>query len=277
MVIDLTSALEPERAALVDWLRGLSTADWERPTECPAWTVQQLALHILGDDLSLLARQRDATPKQGLVRYAESHPGLTFMQLLDGFNEQWATASTFLSPELLIGLLRLVGEWSDDFYRNVGLDTVSREPVGFFAQTDPSPYWQLIAREYAERVIHHSQLRRAVGAPELDGEIVTWMARVVVHALAHWLVDYRVADGVTIGVDFGAVGSWTWRRESSAWSVIEGIEVPDARLTVAPDQVVALLTRGVPQTEANALLTVAGDRQLALGAMAVAAPLLTNK
>ena len=117
------------------------------------------------------------------------------MQLLDGFNEQWVTASTFLSPELLIELLRLVGEWTDDFYSNVGLDTVSREPVGFFAQTEPSPYWQLIAREYAERVIHQSQFRRAIGAPELDGEIVTWMAQVVVHALSHWLVDYRAADG----------------------------------------------------------------------------------
>jgi uncharacterized protein (TIGR03083 family) len=277
VVIDVTSALAPERASLLDLLRDLSDADWLRATECPAWNVQQLALHILGDDLSLLARQRDATPKQGLILYAESHPGLTFMQLLDGFNEQWVTASTFLSPELLIELLRLVGEWSDDFYRNVGLDTVAREPVGFFAQTAPSPYWQLIAREYAERVIHQSQLRRAIGAPELDGEIVTWMARVVVHALAHWLVDYRVADGVAIGVDFGAVGSWTWRRGPSAWSVIEGIDAPEARVTVARDHVVALLTRGVPQSAAGALLAVEGDETLALGAMAVVAPILANR
>jgi Mycothiol maleylpyruvate isomerase N-terminal domain len=260
----------------LELLRGLSPADWERPTECPAWTVQQLALHVLGDDLSLLARQRDATPKQGLILYAESHPGLAFMQLLDGFNEQWVTASTFLSPELLIALLGLVGEWSDDFYRNVGLDTLSREPVGFFAQTDPSPYWQIIAREYAERVIHQSQLRRAVGAPELDGEIVTCMARVVVHATAHWLADYRVADGVTIGLDLGTVGSWTWRRDPGAWSVVDGIEVAHARITVAPDHVVALLTRGMARSHADAVLTVGGDEPLARGALAVVAPLLAN-
>ncbi len=276
MVIDVTSMLAPERATLLDLLRSLSAADWLLPTECPAWTVQQLALHILGDDLSLLARQRDATPKQGLILYAESHPGLSFVQLLDGFNEQWVTASTFLSPELLIELLRLVGEWSDDFYRKVGLDTVSREPVGFFAQTEPSPYWQVTAREYAERVIHQSQLRRAIGAPALDGEIATWMARVVVHALAQWLVDYRVADGVAISVNFGAVGSWTWRREPAAWSVIEGIDEPDAHVTVAPDHTVALLTRGVRQAEAVALLTVEGDEPLALGALAVVTPLLAN-
>jgi uncharacterized protein (TIGR03083 family) len=276
MAIDATSALAPERAALLDLLRGLTADDWMRPTECPAWTVQQVALHILGDDLSLLARQRDATPRQGLILYGESRPGLTFMQLLDGFNEQWVTASTFLSSELLIALLQLVGEWSDNFYCDVGLDTVSREPVGFFAQTMPSPYWQLIAREYAERVIHQSQIRRAIGAPELDGEIVTWMARAVVHALAHWLGDYRVDQGATIGVDFGAAGSWTWCREPSAWSVIEGINGPDARVAVTPDRVVAVLTRGVSQAEANALLTVTGDASLALGALAVAAPILAS-
>jgi hypothetical protein len=59
--------------------------------------------------------------------------------------------------------------------------------------------------------------------------------------------------------------------------VIEGIEVPEARVTVAPDHVVALLTRGGPQADANALLTVEGDEPLAPGAMAVAAPLLTNR
>jgi hypothetical protein len=53
--------------------------------------------------------------------------------------------------------------------------------------------------------------------------------------------------------------------------------VPEARVTVAPDRVVALLTRGVPQADANALLAVEGDEPLALGAMAVAAPMLTNK
>jgi hypothetical protein len=238
--------------------------------------VQQLALHILGDDLSLLARQRDATPKQGLVLYAEVHPGLTFRQLLDGFNEQWVTASTFLSPRLLTALLQLAGEWSDDFYRNIGLDTVSHEPVGFFARSVPSPYWQLIAREYAERVIHQSQIRRAIGAPELDGEIIAAMAQVVVHALAHWLVDHRAPEGATIGVDFGSAGSWTWRREPSGWSVIDGIEAPEARVTVEPGHIVPVLTRGLPIAEANALLTVEGDEELALGAVAVAAPLLTN-
>jgi uncharacterized protein (TIGR03083 family) len=272
-MIDVTSALAPERTALLELLRSLSTNDWGRPTECPAWTVHQLALHILGDDLSLLARQRDASPT-GLIQYAESHPGLTFMQLLDGFNEQWVTASTFVSPRLLLAFLELVGEWSDEFYGTVGLETVSREPVGFFAQSEPSPYWQLIAREYAERVIHQSQIRRAIGAPELDGAMLEWMAVVVVHALSHWLIDYQVRDGSTIGVDLGEVGSWAWTRGPDDWSVVEGVDAPDASVIVAPDQTVAVLTRGLSLTEANAAITVKGDEALGRGALEIFAPFL---
>jgi hypothetical protein len=49
----------PERDALLELLAGLSTEDWARPTECLAWPVKGVATHILGDDLSLLSRQRD--------------------------------------------------------------------------------------------------------------------------------------------------------------------------------------------------------------------------
>src|SRR6476620_9161611 len=96
--------LRPERAALLALLRGLSAADWEEPTECPAWNVKGIALHILGDDLSLLTRQRDAST-DSLTLFATDHPGSSFRALLDGFNEQWVAASRFLSTELVIEML----------------------------------------------------------------------------------------------------------------------------------------------------------------------------
>src|SRR5262245_18576069 len=127
-LLDVTPALRPERAALLALLDGLSAGDWERPTECPAWNVKGIALHVLGDDLSRLTRQRDAST-DSLTLFAEDHPGLTFRALLDGFNEEWVRAARFFSAELVIELLRIVGEWSDTFYCAVGLETVSREPV----------------------------------------------------------------------------------------------------------------------------------------------------
>src|SRR5438045_2575524 len=145
--VDATPMLRPERATLLELLRGLSAADWERPTECPAWNVKGVALHVMGDDLSLLTRQRDASV-DSLTLFAGDHPGLSFRALLDGFNEQWVSAARFMSSDLVIELLRLVGEWSDTFYCEIGLETMSREPVGLFATAELSPYWQVIAREY---------------------------------------------------------------------------------------------------------------------------------
>jgi uncharacterized protein (TIGR03083 family) len=169
-VLDTTLFLRPEREELLACLERLTDEEWEVPTECPAWTVKGLALHVLGDDLSLLSRQRDDATN-GLLLYAESHPGLSFPRLLDGFNEQWVTAAGFLSPALIGDLLDLSGRLSEDFYRS--LDPMDLgEPVGFFgSRGQPSPWWQVIAREYVERWIHHSQIRRAVGSPPVPARL----------------------------------------------------------------------------------------------------------
>ncbi len=271
--LDLVPMLAPERAALLDLLRGLTADDWERPTECPGWRVKGIARHVLGDDLSLLSRQRDASV-DGLTLFAVDRAGLGFRALLDGFNEQWVTASGFLSTELLLELLRLVGVWSEEFYAAVGLDTVSREPVGLFARTTPSPYWQVIAREYTERFVHQSQIRRAVGAPALDGELVTAAARVVAHILAAWLRDLAPANGTAIAIDFGDVGTWTLRREDDRWSASDGDTEPTARIAVAPERAAAILSRGLTTDEVATSTTVTGDASLARAALAIVVPLI---
>ena len=144
MPLDVTPYLRPERATLLDLLRDLTDDEWAAPTECPAWSVKGIALHVLGDDLSLLTRQRDGST-DSLTLFAEDHPGLTFRELLDGFNEHWVSGARFLSAPVLIELLDLVGRWSADFYETVGLGTISGEPVQFFATLELSPYWQVIA------------------------------------------------------------------------------------------------------------------------------------
>jgi uncharacterized protein (TIGR03083 family) len=273
--LDVTPALAPERATFLELLRSLSAEDWERPTECPEWTVKGLVLHVLGDDLSLLSRQRDAA-LDGLTLYAIDHPGVTFRALLDGFNEQWVTAASFLSVELVLELLRLVGEWSDTFYRAVGLETIARESVGLFANPEPSPYWQVVAREYDERFIHQSQVRRAVNAPELDGEIFTWAARVTAHLFAAWLVEYDAPAGAAIGFDVEGAGRWTVRYVDGRWAVDEGSGDLDALVVVPRAMAVPALSRGVSLDELWDGLVITGDPSLARGALAVFLPLLVR-
>jgi len=155
-------AYRPEREALLEMLGGLSAEDWARPTECPAYSVKGVAAHILGDDFSLLSRQRDGAV-QGLAYVADEMPGADFRALLDVFNDSWVATTRFMSPALLIELLHLSGEWTATYYESVDPEAPG-EPVGLFgaSRDETSPFWQAIAREYLERYIHHSQIRRAV-------------------------------------------------------------------------------------------------------------------
>lgn len=155
-------ALRPERAALLELLESLDRHDWARPTECPAYSIKGIAIHLLGDDLSLLSRQRDAA-ENGLLQLAGELPGADFRTLLDAFNDRFVAATNFLSTELVVYLLRATGEWTASYYESVDPDAPG-EPVGFFGASGPSsPFWQAIAREYMERWVHHSQVRRALG------------------------------------------------------------------------------------------------------------------
>jgi hypothetical protein len=105
----------PERDALLELLATLSADDWTQPTECPTYSMKGIATHVLGDDFSLLSRQQDGAV-QGLVYMADELPGADFRTLLDAFNDRWVATTRFMSPLLLIELLRLTGEWTAAYY-----------------------------------------------------------------------------------------------------------------------------------------------------------------
>ena len=157
----------PERAALVGLLTGLTPQEWGRPTECPAYTVQGIATHVLGDDLSLLSRQRDGA-HDGVSILAQELGGSDFTTLLDAFNDRWVATTRFLSAELVVELLRLTGDWTAAYYESVDPDAPGESVRLFGAQEGgSSPFWQAIAREYLERWVHHAQIRRALRIPSL--------------------------------------------------------------------------------------------------------------
>jgi uncharacterized protein (TIGR03083 family) len=183
-----------ERARLIDLLTTLDDEQWALPTECPAYTVKGIAAHILGDDLSLLSRQRDGAV-QGLVLMAERMPGAGFRELLDGFNDQWVDATRFLSPRLLVEMLDLAGQWTHRYYCDIDPNTPG-EPVPLFgvAFGDSSPFWHAIAREYLERWAHHSQIRRALGLGSLDDSPFLDIGHSIVATVAGAPTDDRVVS-----------------------------------------------------------------------------------
>jgi uncharacterized protein (TIGR03083 family) len=185
----------PERSTLSSLLEGLGPDQWARPTECPEYSVKGVATHILGDELSLLSRQRDKA-KNGLSFLIAELPSSDFRTLLDTFNDRWVAAARFLSPKLLIELLDLTGEWTAEYYESVDPLTEG-ESVGLFGarHRESSPFWQAIAREYLERWIHHSQILRALGLSSLSDRRFLVPGIEVVGAIARLEPKIPTPDG----------------------------------------------------------------------------------
>jgi uncharacterized protein (TIGR03083 family) len=272
--VNVSGWLAPERAALVELLGELDDGAWRAPTECPAWTVHGIALHVLGDDLSLLARQRDPATN-GLVMYAADHPGLGFRQLLNGFNEQWVTAATFLSPRLTIDLLEITGEWTGTYYTSMDPEVIG-EPVGLFGQRSGSPYWQIIGREYIERWVHQHQIRRALHRPPLDATYLRPACDVIVRAIAASMPDLGAQSGHSITLEIPTVGSWTLQRDADRWSLVTDRAVARRGLTmsIGPDEAVTVFSRGLQRVDVGAVFDLSGDRDLGSTVTRWLAPLL---
>jgi uncharacterized protein (TIGR03083 family) len=258
--LDVVEVLRVERARFLDLLRTLDADSWRRPTECPAYDVQGVAAHILGDDFSLLSRQRDGAPP-GVFRGLAD--GLDFRSALDQFNDRWVDTVQFFGPPLLIDLLEATGHWTADLYASVGADTLG-EPVGFFAATGPSPYWQIAAREYVERWTHHHQIRRALDRAALDEDVVLLPAiGAVMRAFAAHMNDLGADDGDRVEVAMGDT-VYTLSRAGEHWDLYEGAD-GDAVAAVTVDRVHAatLTSRGIPRDEIAAHLRTSGDAAVA--------------
>jgi uncharacterized protein (TIGR03083 family) len=94
--IVVTHLFPPERASLLELLSSLAAGQWQAPTVCPGWSVKDVALHLLGDDIDLLSRRRDgAAPAD-----TGSKPA-GFQELvasLDRLNQTWVEATRRISP-----------------------------------------------------------------------------------------------------------------------------------------------------------------------------------
>ncbi len=268
--LDVRGVLRTERALLLELLGTLEPAEWQRATECPAYDVQGVAAHLLGDDVSLLSRQRDSAPN-GLLR--RMRPGDDFRTALDRFNDRWVEAVEFFSPALLVELLELTGRWTADWYDDVDPDSPG-EPVGFFNAIGPSlqaraslssPYWQASAREYVERWVHHHQIRRALARPNLDDDAILYpAAAAVVRSIAAHSAALDAHTGASMVLSVEGLASWTWVRGPESWQLFDGAHPDEVTVVLSIDRAVAtpLLSRGLPATEVVAAFSIRGDTDL---------------
>lgn len=260
--IDTIELFPPLSCELQALLKSLPAADWAKPTICSAWSVKDVAAHLLGGNLGRLwPRAGSISLPQNPLTYDE------LVALIDQENNEWVKAAQRISPEILIELLDLTDKRLYLHFKALDENQPARAAVVWAGQNQ-SPNWFDIAREYTEKWLHQQHIRQAVGQPLMTGR--KWLFPVLDTFMNALPYTYRVVaaeDGTGISVRISGVagGDWSIIREPGGWQLFTGPH-PRAVSVIRMDQDLAwrLFTKGVRLEAARPKVQVDGNQSLGL-------------
>jgi len=255
-----------ERQELLLLLSQLKDEEWHKPTICAGWTVKDIVLHLLGDDVGRLSRNRDAFDYSAFMN---TYPSLSSWNDLVAYinerNELWVQATRRMSNRLVCRFLSLTGEETYQYFSSLDLYALG-EPVSW-AGPNPAPVWLDIAREYTERWVHQQQIRDVVGKPGLqDRYFFAPVLETFVRALPHTFSEIYAAHGTLIHlIVSGEAGSeWYLQREQEIWVLGKNATSPaDATVVLDQESAWRLFTKGISKEEAILRATLNGNEMLA--------------
>jgi uncharacterized protein (TIGR03083 family) len=270
-VVVVTHLFAPERASLLELLSSLAAGQWRAPTVCPGWSVKDVALHLLGNDIDLLSRRRDGTAPAD----TPSKPA-GFQELvasLDRLNQTWVEATRRISPRLLCELLVVTGKATEHYLAS--LELFAEEESVSWIRPEPLPNWLDVARQYTKRWTHHQQIRDAVGMPGLkEPDFMAPVLATFVHALPRAYTGVPAAVGTTVEVVLAgeAGGCWALTRTPDGWRLAAGTAAaPRARVALDAETAWRLWTKQIRPSAAQTAVSISGDRALGLPVLDVVA------
>src|SRR5438105_15841090 len=97
----ITVELFPEeRLALLHLLNALPDEQWANPTVCPGWSVHDLALHLLGDDIGIISARRAGYREPRTPADLDPSHWANLVAYINHRIEQWGQAMHRISPHL---------------------------------------------------------------------------------------------------------------------------------------------------------------------------------
>ena len=258
-----TSQLFPELlTGLLDLLNTLGGKDWTKRIPGKAWSVKDVASHLLGVDVGVLSRERD-----GYVALSkEIGSDRELVEFVKTLNDTWIQAAQRLSPRLLCDLLRVTGHQLNDYFQSLD-PYVLGDPVSW-AGLDRAPNWFRIAREFTERWHHQQHIREAVARPGyMETRFLKPVLDTFMRALPHTYRSVEAGEGtiidVTISGDSG--DRWLLVRERHRWSLYLGSVAHVTAAVIIPQEIAwKLFTKWLTKEEALKVSEVRGDSSLAL-------------
>jgi uncharacterized protein (TIGR03083 family) len=263
--IDVVDRFAPLRAKLMALLSDLSEDDWSRATAAPRWSVKDVAAHLLGGDIGILARGRDGFRAGGPIRdYSE------LVELVNRLNDEWVLAARRMSPRLLRELLDFTGPRVEAHFASLDQRAVGG-PVNW-AGPEPAPVWFDVAREFTERWHHQQQIRDAAGHPPLyDPHFLSPVLDTFVRALPHRFRHTAAPAGTVVKVEISGEAGGVWFLQKvippyagGAWELsLKADAGPAAAVALPQDAAWRMFTKGIDGEQARALAAIEGDAALA--------------
>jgi uncharacterized protein (TIGR03083 family) len=258
-----TAHLFPELlTGLLDLLTTLGSEDWTKPIPRKAWSVKDVALHLLGVDVAALSRERDGH----VALSKEIRNERELVEFVKTLNDTWIHAGQRLSPRLLCDLLRVAGHQLNDYYQS--LDPYGLGGAVSWAGLDRAPNWFRIAREFTERWHHQQHIRETVARPGyMEARYLKPVLDTFMRALPHTYRGVEAPEGTIIDVTVsGNSGDrWLLVRERRTWSLYLGsADHANAGVAIPQETAWKLFTKWITKDEALKVSDIRGDSSLAL-------------
>jgi uncharacterized protein (TIGR03083 family) len=260
-VVDLFPKLD---SRLIELLRSLAAADWERQTIAPLWRVKDVAAHLLDTNLRRLSIVRDRFFGEKPDN-PDSWEGL--VAFLNGLNADWVKAFRRVSPPVLIDLLEHTGREVNEFYRRLDPYAEAVLPVAW-AGEERSVNWFEMAREYTERWHHQQQIRLAVDKPGImERELYFPVLDTFMRALPFRYKSVDADEGALIKfrITGDAGGAWFLVKRGRGWELAtEPAGRPASEVEFSQEIAWRIFTKGIAKEASRPQIKLTGDRDLGL-------------
>lgn len=167
----IAAELEDTWGSLTEVLEGCEPQLWDRPTDCPGWTVHDQLAHLIGTESSLLGQAAadapdgvapgDGDPGDSEALRPVAPPGHV-RNALGELNERWVAALRPMAADEMLARWRAVTAQRLAALRAMGeedLAAPSATPVG------PGTYRDFMLIRIFDSWAHEQDVRRAVGRP----------------------------------------------------------------------------------------------------------------
>jgi uncharacterized protein (TIGR03083 family) len=250
-------------AKLIDLLRGLSPADWEKQTLAPKWKVKDVAAHLLDTQTRKLAAARQGYNPDNSKKLSSEQ----LVALIDHLNAEGVRAYRQLSPDELISRMESASRDSAKYHQLLDPFARAMFPVSW-AGEDESANWFDTAREFTERWHHQQQIRFAVNKPGImTREFYFPVLDCFMRALPHTYRDVEAKAGslAQFNVSGECGGSWYLLREQGKWRLIASPAGENISETTIPQEIAwRIFTKGIAADQARPQVRVSGDEATGL-------------